>query len=71
MSERAWIGGFLEVSVGGHCPWFSLEVKESWAPWAFAKGSPKKTIAALELLATLGSREWPSEATQTTSLTRR
>ena len=51
--ERAWVGGFLEVTVGGHCPWFSLEVKESWAPWAFAKGSPKKTIAALELLATL------------------
>ena len=34
-------------------PWFSLEVVESWAPWAFAKGDPGKVIAALELLATL------------------
>ncbi|OLP77769.1 Aldehyde dehydrogenase [Symbiodinium microadriaticum] len=34
-------------------PWFSLEVVDSWAPWAFAKGDPGKVIAALELLATL------------------
>ena len=34
-------------------PWFSLEVQQSWAPWAFAKGDPNKVIAALELLATL------------------
>ena len=40
-------------------PWFSLEVVESWAPWAFAKGDPGKAIAALELLATLiGVRLW-------------
>ena len=25
----------------------------AWAPWAFAKGDPKKVIAALELLAAL------------------
>ena len=50
---RAWIGGFLELVPGCQGPWFSLEVKENWAPWAFAKGDPNKVIAALELLATL------------------
>ena len=50
---RAWIGGFLELVPGCQGPWFSLEVKEDWAPWAFAKGDPNKVIAALELLATL------------------
>ena len=50
---RAWIGGFLEISPGCPGPWFSLEVERSWAPWAFAKSSPNKVIAALELLATL------------------
>ena len=40
-------------------PKFSLEVLDSWAPWAFAKGDPGKVIAALELLATLvGVRLW-------------
>ena len=49
---RAWIGGFLELVDGCQGPWFSLEVVESWAPWAFAKGD-------LELLATLvGVRLW-------------
>ena len=38
---------------GCHGPWFSLEVTRSWAPWAFAKDSPNKVIASLELLATL------------------
>ena len=56
---RAWIGGFLELVDGCQGPWFSLEVVESWAPWAFAKGDPGKVIAALELLATLvGIRLW-------------
>ena len=50
---RAWIGDFLEIVEGCQGPWFSLEVTESWAPWAFVKGDPKRVIAALELLATL------------------
>ena len=50
---RAWIGGFLEIVEGCQGPWFSLEVTESWAPWAFVKGDTKRVIAALELLATL------------------
>ena len=50
---RAWIGGFLELVDGCQGPWFSLEVVESWAPWAFGKGDPGKVIAALGLLATL------------------
>ena len=41
---RAWIGGFLELVDGCQGPWFSLEVVESWAPWAFAKGDPGKVI---------------------------
>ena len=48
--------GFLELVDGCQGPWFSLEVVDSWAPWAFAKvakGDPGKVIAALELLATL------------------
>ena len=46
-------------STAARAPWFSLEVVESWAPWAFAKGDPGKVIAALELLATLvGVRLW-------------
>ena len=49
---RAWIGGFLELVDGCQGPWFSLEVVESWALWAFAKRDPGKVIAALELLAT-------------------
>ena len=50
---KAWIGGFLELVPGCQGPWFSLEVQQSWAPWAFAEGDPNKVIAALELLATL------------------
>ena len=60
-SDSAWIGGFLEVE-GKPGPWYSLKVDMSWAPWAFAKGDPKKVIAALELLATLvGIRLWVPE----------
>jgi hypothetical protein len=36
----------------GKARWFSLELNESTAPWAYCKGEPYKTIAALELLAT-------------------
>ena len=63
---RAWIGGFLEISLGCQGPWFSLEVEKGWAPWAFVKGDTKKVIAALELLATLiGVRLWvPEEHSQ-------
>lgn len=50
---EAWIGGFLQVENGGKGPWFSEQVGEDWAPWAFSKKDPKRTIAALELLATL------------------
>ncbi len=53
--EQAWIGGCLGVSGDSKCcPWFSLEVKEELAPWLKCrKGSPKRVIAALELLATI------------------
>jgi hypothetical protein len=32
--------------------WFSFELTETQAPWAYSKGEPYKTISALELLAT-------------------
>eukprot|EP00435_Cladocopium_sp_Y103_P016869 s1943_g4.t1 len=53
--EDACIGGFLDVSSNRkECPWFSIPVDEKLAPWLRAKGgSPKRVIAALELLATL------------------
>ena len=81
MLRLSRIGGFLEISKGKPGPWFSLEVDRALAPWAFAKGHPKKVIAALELLATLvgirlwrerieNPRDWPSGATRITNPTR-
>ena len=50
----ACVGGYLATSSDlKRCPWFSIEVTEDLAPWVKMKGSPKKVIAALELLATL------------------
>ena len=51
----ACIGGYLALSGDlGDCPWFSIEVDARLAPWWKVKGgSPKRVIAALELLATL------------------
>ena len=56
----------LSVAVGGWAPhyeadgtinvgksrWFSVELTERDAPWAFVKGVPANTISTLELLAT-------------------
>ena len=53
--DSAWIGGYLATSDDPKkCRWFSQEVKEELAPWLRCKkGSPKRVIAALELLATI------------------
>ena len=52
--EGAWIGGWLEeASDMKACRWFSMEVTEEIAPWLRCRGSPKRVIAALELLGTL------------------
>ena len=53
--DDACLGGFLAVSDDlKQCPWFSVRVDTTLAPWLFAKGgSPKRVIASLELLATL------------------
>ena len=53
--DRAWIGGYLGTSDESmECPWFSCEVTEGMAPWLKCrKGSPKRVIAGLELLATI------------------
>ena len=49
------IGGWQ--TLGGGRPagakWFSMRLTRANAPWAFAKGEPFKTIAALELFGTL------------------
>ncbi len=35
--------------------WFSVDFNRKNAPWAFARGEPFRTIAALELYATLAA----------------
>ena len=47
--------------------WFSVELSRATAPWAFSRGEPYRTIAALELYGTLlcvlaFSDRWPSSA---------
>ena len=53
--SSVWIGGW--ETIGGTRPrdarWFSVQLTRSSAPWAFARGQPFRTIAALELYATL------------------
>lgn len=51
----ACLGGYLAISDDlKQCPWFSVPVDTSLAPWLFSKGNnPKRVIAALELLATI------------------
>ena len=58
-------------SLGGRRPaearWFSVELTTKSAPWAFSRGEPYRTIAALELYATLlsivlFSDAWPANA---------
>ena len=53
--NRVAIGGWL--SHGGRparqAPWFSLVLTRVTAPWAFHRGEPFRTIASLELLASL------------------
>ena len=52
--EGAWVGGWLEEANDMKaCSWFSMEVTEEIAPWLRCRGSPKRVIAALELLGTL------------------
>ena len=53
--DDACLGGYLAVSSNlKECPWFSVRVDTTLAPWLFTKGgSPKRVIASLELLATL------------------
>ena len=52
--EDACLGGYLAVSEDlKECPWFSIDVDETLAPWLKVRSSPKRVIAALELLATI------------------
>lgn len=54
---QAWVGGW-ELPISGKSTdarWFAFEVTKEHYGWAFAKGSPKKAIAALEMLASLVS----------------
>ena len=55
--EKVAIGGWLVGETGNPkvAPWFSLVLTRATAPWAFARGDPFRTIAALELLGTLVS----------------
>jgi hypothetical protein len=48
------IGGWCVDPRGpGHSRWFSLKLDRHSAPWAFRSGEPFRTIASLELFATL------------------
>jgi hypothetical protein len=52
---RCFIGGWELDHTGStdNARWYAMEIRESEAPWVFAKKDPQRVIAALELLATL------------------
>ena len=56
-NEEVWIGGWsLDSSDLGQCRWFSEKLKKrknAW--WAFLAGEPFRSIALLEMLATLAA----------------
>ena len=55
--DKVVIGGW-RVKGEGHtqdAEWFSLTLTRATAPWAYSRGEPFRTIAALELLGTLVS----------------
>ena len=59
-SDRVVMGGWESY---GNCPpsearWFSIVLDKVSAPWAYAKGEPVRTIAALELLGALFALMW-------------
>jgi hypothetical protein len=55
--EKVAIGGWRVRGAGStrDAEWFALTLTRATAPWAFARGEPFRTIAALELLGTLVS----------------
>jgi hypothetical protein len=70
------VGGW--ECLGGTPPsrarWFSLRLDRRSAPWAYARGEPFRTVAALELFATLLSfmafaPNWPAASSGTIGLT--
>ena len=52
---EAFVGGWelTESGAAMDSKWFALQITATDFPWAYCKGEPKRTIAALELLATL------------------
>ena len=53
--QSVWVGGW-EVAGGrlaSSARWFSVELTRAIAPWAFGRGEPFRTVASLELFATL------------------
>jgi len=52
--NKVVVGGW-RLNPGGtrHAAWYSVELDEVSAPWAFWRGAPFRSIAALELYATL------------------
>ncbi len=53
--DKVVLGGWEAISgrPTGQCRWYSFEIKPQDAPWFFPGGRPSRTIAALELLATV------------------
>ena len=69
------VGGW--ECIGGRRPadarWFSVQLTRKTAPWAFSKGEPFRTIAALELFGTLlcvvlFGDQWPKGSSGTMML---
>ncbi len=63
------VGGW--ESLGGRAPrqarWFALQLAKATAPWAFSRREPFRTIASVELFASLicimvFSSAWPADA---------
>jgi hypothetical protein len=58
--EKVVIGGWRVTASGRprDAEWFSLTLTRATAPWAYARGDPFRTIAALELLGVCWSAWW-------------
>ena len=74
--QKVAVGGW--ECIGGipasRARWFAVELDRKTAPWAYARGEPFRSVAALELFATLLSfvlfaPQWPAAAQGSVGLT--
>jgi len=74
--QQVVVGGWECISgiPASRARWFALELDRRSAPWAYARGEPFRSVAALELFATLLSfvlfaPQWPTAARGSIGLT--